>query len=136
LKENNETRVHIGEEISWFQNTNHNKLEHREIVNYSDSGEIGIHLSSILWERIGVEGCVLAHYHDVAEIIHLTQGKVKLLCNGEWKSFKSGDTFLVPVGTIHSVANDDCIPSEQISIFLPAEQSPIENKQFKTFKVE
>ena len=127
------TKVHSGEEIPWILNKNHFKVEQREIVDCVDSGELGVHVSSILWERIGVGGCVLSHYHDVAEIIHITSGNVKLLCNGEWKSFKSGDAFLVPAGTVHSVANDSCMPSEQISIFLPAEEGDVVNKQFNSF---
>lgn len=78
----------------------------------------------------GVGGQVLPNYHDVAEIIHITVGKVKLLCNGEWKAYKAGDTFQVPASVIHSVANDGDRPSEQISVFLSADQAVPPNEFF------
>ncbi len=83
-----------------------------------------------LGKKIGPGGQVLPHYHDVAEIIHITVGKVKLLCNGEWKNYQAGDTFHVPAGTVHSVLNDDIVPSEQISIFLPVEEAVPPNQFF------
>lgn len=129
------TKVHKGDKMLWEQNPDHIGLEHKEIVNSKDADEIGVQLSSILRERIGIGGSVLPHYHDVSEIIHITVGKVKLLCNGSWKSFKAGDTFLVPAGTVHSVSNDDISPTEQLSIFLPLVKGSEKNKYFKTFKV-
>jgi quercetin dioxygenase-like cupin family protein len=97
---------------------------------------MGIKVSSILWEKIGVGGQVLPHYHDVAEIIHITVGHVKLLCDGEWKSYQAGDTFHVPAGIVHSVANEGTHPSEQISVFLPVDQAATANSFFNTTLVE
>ncbi len=136
MKSQTETKVIVGEEMEWNLMHDHRNLYHREIVNAKQADEMGVRVSSILWEKIGVDGQVLPHYHSVAEVIHITVGKVKLLCNGEWKSYKAGDTFHVPAGTIHSVANDGDIPSEQISVFLPADKNTPENSFFDTTLVE
>ncbi|MGO4108579.1 cupin domain-containing protein [Paenibacillus sp. YAF4_2] len=132
----NETEVIVGEQMEWGLMPDHIHLYHREIVSAAQADKLGIRSSSILWEKIGVGGQVLPHYHDVAEIIYISVGKVKLLCNGEWKSYKAGDTFHVPAGVIHSVANDDDQPSEQISIFLPVEENVPANSFFNTTLVE
>src|SRR4051812_47560329 len=113
------TTIKTEEEIPWTPIPEHIQLFHREIVNAAEADGLGVLVSSVLREQIGVGGAVLPHYHDVAEVIHITVGKVKVLCNGDWKSFQAGDTFHVPAGTVHSVANDDTAPTEQISIFLP-----------------
>jgi mannose-6-phosphate isomerase-like protein (cupin superfamily) len=131
-----ETEVLTGDAKPWALMPNHIHLYHREILSAEQADAMGIQASSILWERIDVGGQVLPHYHDVAEIIHITMGKVKLLCNEEWKSFKAGDTFHVPAGVIHSVANDDDQPTEQISIFLPVDQGAAQNSFFNTSLVE
>ncbi|MEX1028802.1 MAG: cupin domain-containing protein [Paenibacillaceae bacterium] len=131
-----QTVVLEGESLSWTAIEPHPELYHKEIVNAATADALGITVSSILWEKIGLNGMVLPHYHNVAEIIHITVGKVKLLCNGEWVSYKAGDTFQVPAGTVHSVANDDIIPTEQISIFLPAGDEVPENRFFDTLLVE
>jgi len=130
------TVVLEGESLTWTPIDPHPGLHHKEIVDAATADALGITVSSILWEKIGLNGMVLPHYHNVAEIIHITVGKVKLLCNGEWLSFKAGDTFQVPAGTVHSVANDDIIPTEQISIFLPAGDQVPANRFFDTFLVE
>ncbi len=130
------TVVLEGESLPWSPIHPHPELYHKEIVNAATADALGITVSSILWEKIGLGGQVLPHYHNVAEIIHITVGKVKLLCNGEWLSFKAGDTFQVPAGTIHSVKNDDIIPTEQVSIFLPAGDHVPANRFFDTFIVE
>lgn len=131
-----QTNVMVGEQMEWALMPDHIRLNHREIVSAEQADALGIKLSSILWERIGVGGQVLPHYHDVAEIIHITVGKVKLLCNGEWNAYKAGDTFQVPAGVIHSVANDGDRPSEQISVFLPADEAVPPNRFFSTYLVE
>lgn len=130
------TTVLTGETMNWDLMPNHIELYHREIVSAGQADELGVRISSILWEKIGVGGQVVPHYHDVAEIIHITAGKVKLLCNGEWKAFKAGDTFHVPAGVVHSVANDGDGPSEQISVFLPVEAEVPTNSFFQTTLVE
>lgn len=130
------TQVKVGENIPWSPIPEHIHLHHREIVDAAEADRLGVRVSSVLWERIGVGGAVLPHYHDVAEVIHITVGKVKLLCNGEWKSYRAGDTFHVPAGTVHSVANDDAAPTEQISIFLPAAADIPPNAFFHTYKVD
>ncbi len=131
-----ETTVIVGDEMEWKLMPGHRQLYHREIASAAQADALGIRISSILWEKIGVGGQVLPHYHDVAEIIHITVGKVKFLCNGEWKSYKAGDTFHVPAGTAHSVANDGIVPSEQISIFLPVEEAVPPNQFFNTYLVK
>lgn len=132
---NIQTIVKKGEEINWSLIPEHRHLFHREIFTSTDADSMGVRVSSILLEKIEIGGAVLPHYHDVAEIIHITVGKVKLLCNGEWKSYQAGDTFLVPAGTVHSVVNDDNAPTEQISIFLPVSSDIPPNQFFKTFLV-
>ena len=130
-----QTKVKTGEQIEWTQITDHVKLYHKEICNAAEADAMGVRVSSILWEKIEVGGAVLPHYHDVAEVIHITVGKVRLLCNGEWQSYQAGDTFLVPQGTVHSVANADTKPTEQVSIFLPAAEGIPTNHFFNTYKV-
>lgn len=130
------TTVKTGSELPWTPIPNHPELYHREIVTAAEADAMGIRLSSVLWEKIGVGGAVLPHYHSVAEIIHITAGRVRLLCNGEWRRYGPGDTFHVPAGVVHSVYNDGDSPSEQISIFLPAEEHVPANRFFDTMLVE
>lgn len=127
-----ETKITIGEKIAWNQFSEHREVFHRELVNANEADQLGIGLSSILWEKLEVGGQVLPHYHDVVEIIHITVGEVQLLCNGEWKNCKAGDTFLIPKGAIHSVKNNDTKPTEQISIFIPAAVEVQPNQFFET----
>jgi quercetin dioxygenase-like cupin family protein len=130
------TSVKEGQSITWTQIPEHIQLFHREIVDAAEADALGVRVSSVLWEKIEVGGQVLPHYHNVAEVIHITVGKVKLLCNGEWKSYQAGDTFHVPAGVVHSVKNDDTAPTEQISIFLPANAEIPSNQFFQTILVE
>lgn len=130
------TQVKKDADLEWTAIPEHIHLDHKEIVAAAEADRLGVRVSSVLWEKIGVGGAVLPHYHDVAEVIHITKGRVKLLCNGEWISCKAGDTFHVPAGTVHSVANDDTEPTEQISIFLPAANDVPPNQFFATFKVD
>jgi len=130
------TSVKAGDSMPWSPIADHVSLYHREIVTAAEADALGVRISSVLWEKIDVGGAVLPHYHNVAEIIHITVGKVLLLCNGEWKSYKAGDTFHVPAGTVHSVVNDDTAPTEQISIFLPAEDGAPPNRFFETTQVD
>ncbi|GAB6926689.1 hypothetical protein JCM10914A_06720 [Paenibacillus sp. JCM 10914] len=126
------TKVRTAEEMAWSLMPSHVSLYHREILSAQEADGLGIRMNSILWEKIGVGGAVLPHNHNVAEIIHITVGKVRLLCNGEWKSYQAGDTFHVPAGVVHSVANDDVQPTEQISIFVPVEKQVPTNRFFET----
>lgn len=119
----------------WSPIPEHIGLYHREIVDAAEADALGVRASSVLWEKIDVGGGVLPHYHDVAEIIHITVGRVLLLCGGEWLSCEAGDTFHVPAGVVHSVMNDSSAPTEQISIFLPAETNVPANAWFRTTKV-
>jgi len=120
----------------WEPIVEHPGLYHREIVDAAEADAMGVRASSVLWEKIDVGGGVLPHYHDVAEIIHITVGKVLLLCNGEWRSYQAGDTFHVPAGVVHSVMNDCDEPTEQISIFLPVDPGAPANAWFGTTKVD
>lgn len=131
-----ETLVLEGATMTWEPILGHPHLEHREILDAGSADALGVRVSSILWERIGVGGAVLPHYHDVVEIIHITRGRVNLLCDGQWRSFGAGDTFHVPAGAIHSVANDDTGPTEQISIFLPVADDNPTNRFFETHLVD
>src|SRR5690606_12633451 len=56
--------------------------------------------------------------------------------DGAWRRYEAGDTFHVPAGVVHSVLNDGDAPSEQISVFLPAEDAPPPNAWFETTKVD
>ncbi|MFJ5766623.1 cupin domain-containing protein [Lysinibacillus sp. NPDC093210] len=129
------TKVKIGDELKWNVFTEHRKVHHQELLSAKEADELGVSVSSVLRERIEVGGAVLPHYHDVAEVIHITKGKVKLLQNGVWKSYYEGDTFLVPKGVVHSVANDDVEPTEQISIFIPVHEG-IHNENFTSHMVD
>jgi len=120
----------------WELMPNHVELYHREIVSATSANAMGFRANSVLREKIGVGGAVLPHYHNVGEIIHITVGEVRLLCNGEWKSYKAGDTFHVPAEVIHSVVNEGSIDSEQISIFLPVEENVPHNVFFETTLVD
>ncbi|MEK3675258.1 cupin domain-containing protein [Paenibacillus sp. FSL R10-2771] len=131
-----ETEVLTAADMTWELMPNHIELYHREIVSAAQADRLGIMMSSILWEKLGVGGQVLPHYHDVVEIIHITVGEVKLLCEGEWYSYRAGDTFHVPAGVVHSVANAGDSPSEQISIFVPAEANVPANHFFGTTLIE
>lgn len=136
MKEAMQTTVKSTRFNDWEPITEHIGLYHREILNAAEADDLGVRASSILWEKIDVGGGVLPHYHNVAEIIHITSGKVLLLCNGEWTSYEAGDTFHVPAGVIHSVMNDCDEPTEQISIFLPTEEGVPANAWFETTKVD
>lgn len=127
-----DTKIIVGETLNWELMPNHINLYHREILSAKDADSMEISASSILWERIDVGGQVLPHYHDVVEVIHITKGKVKVLCNGEWQSHQAGDTIQVPAGSLHSVANDDIEATEQISIFIPVQQERKANSFFGT----
>lgn len=129
------TKVNVGEDLKWNLFTEHRKVHHREILGAKEADKLGVDVSSVLRERIEVGGAVLPHYHDVAEVIHIIKGNVKLLQNGEWKSYKDGDTFIVPEGVVHSVANDDDEPTEQVSIFLPVSED-VQNEGFKSYMVD
>jgi len=131
-----QTAVKLMDDQQWEFMPNHIELYHREILSAGEADQLGVRASSILWEKIGVGGAVLPHFHNVAEIIHITKGKVKLLCNDQWQHYAAGDTFLVPAGVVHSVANNDSEPTEQISIFLPVESKVPSNSFFQTTLVD
>ena len=129
------TTIKRGGAMNWEPMPDHVSLYHREIVSAAEADALGVRVSSVLWEKIGPGGAVLPHYHNVAEIIHITAGEVRLLCNGEWKLCQTGDTFHVPAGAVHSVANAGSLPSEQISIFLPVDEEAPPNRFFETVLV-
>ncbi|MBD1221096.1 cupin domain-containing protein [Virgibacillus halodenitrificans] len=135
MNEQKNTKVNVGEELKWNKFTEHREVFNQELLSATEADGLGVSVSSVLRERIEVGGIVLPHYHDVAEVIHITKGKVRLLKNGEWTSYKEGDTFLVPKGVVHSVANDDTEPTEQVSIFLPVSDD-VENEGFKSHMVD
>ncbi|WHX26403.1 cupin domain-containing protein [Virgibacillus halodenitrificans] len=135
MNEQKNTKVNVGEELKWNKFTEHREVFNQELLSAKEADGLGVSVSSVLRERIEVGGIVLPHYHDVAEVIHITKGKVRLLKNGEWTSYKEGDTFLVPKGVVHSVANDDTEPTEQVSIFLPLSDD-VENEGFKSHMVD
>ncbi|AJY76997.1 cupin [Paenibacillus beijingensis] len=136
MKQSTQTSVKTSDSMEWSLMPDHVSLFHREIVTAAEADGLNVRLSSVLWEKIGVGGAVLPHYHDVAEIIHITVGKVRLLCNGVWMSYQAGDTFHVPAGVVHSVVNDDTAPTEQISIFLPVTEETPSNRFFETIQVQ
>lgn len=127
-----EMKVRVGENMSWIPIPEHEHSYLKEIVTAADADAMGIRLSSVLLEKIEVGGSILPHYHDVVEVIHITQGNVRVLCNGVSKNNKAGDTFMVPAGEVHSVCNDDTAPTFQISIFIPTSETMQANCFFKT----
>lgn len=70
-----ETEVLTAADMTWELMPNHIELYHREIVSAAQADRLGIRMSSILWEKLGVGGQVLPHHHDVVEIIHITVGR-------------------------------------------------------------
>lgn len=130
------TTIKWGNTLSWTPIADHIGLYHQEIASASEADALQTAVSSVLREKIEVGGAVLPHYHSVAEIIHITVGKVRVLCNGEWLSGEVGDTFHVPAGSVHSVRNADVAPTEQISIFLPVSPDYACNRFFDTTKVD
>jgi len=120
----------------WEPIGEHPGLYHREILSAKEADGLGVRVSSVLWERIAPGGGVLPHYHNVAELIHITAGRVLLYIDGKWHPYEAGDTFHVPAGVVHSVLNDGDEPSEQISVFLPVEDAPPPNAWFETTKVD
>jgi mannose-6-phosphate isomerase-like protein (cupin superfamily) len=127
-----ETKVHLNKGIDWEPLKNNINIFHKEIIHAQDSDGLGIRLNSILWEKIDINGKLLPHYHNVAEIIHIVKGKVQFLVNGKWQEINAGDTILVPENVVHSVENKESTPAEQISIFIPLSESLPQNVYFKT----
>jgi quercetin dioxygenase-like cupin family protein len=130
------TKVKRSEDMEWGPIKGHHGLYHKEITDAQEADALEVALQSILWEKIDPNGSILPHYHDCAEVIHITKGTVEFLCNGEWQSFKAGDTFIVPKEVVHSVRNTGDEPSEQISVFLPAQDNLKQNSFFNTYLVE
>lgn len=127
------TKVNVGEYLEWEQFNDYRAAYYQEITNASEAAELNVGVSSILRERIGPKGHIKPHYHSVAEIIHITVGKVELLLDGQWTAYQAGDTFLVPQGVVHSVRNPTDEVTEQVSIFLPANcPSRAEDLSFET----
>lgn len=124
--------VKTADSQAWELMPNHVELYHKELTSAQEADELGVRLSSILWEQIGPGGAVLPHYHNVAEIIHITKGEVLLYREGQWLAYQAGDTFIVPAKVVHSVANRGAEPSEQLSIFLPVEEAAPRNVFFDT----
>jgi len=116
----------------WSAMPDHVGLLHKILMDPAAADSLGVQVSAILWEKIEIGGAVLPHYHDVAEVIHVTKGGGRLLCNGEWVTYAEGDTFLIPKGVVHSVANAGTMPSEQVSIFLPVSSLGVANRPFHT----
>lgn len=131
-----ETQVLEGDSLPWLPFEVHRKVTYQEILPATVANQIKVNVNAVLRERIEVGGQVLPHYHDVAEVIHIIKGNVKLLLNGVWTSYKAGDTFIVPAEVVHSVANDDVEATEQVSIFIPIINSGVYNTDFKSYLVE
>lgn len=131
-----ETRILRIDDQPWQAMPDHVELYHRCLLSPEMADALGVHVSTILWERIGVGGAVLPHYHDMAEVIHFTKGKVRVLFNGTWIPCQAGDTLYVPKGTVHSVKNDDKEPTEQVSVFLPVGTPSFPNRPFRTVLVD
>jgi len=132
-----DTIINKWDDLEWTNNPAHINLYQKELLKADDATTVGIKASSILFEKIGYKGAVIPHYHDVCEIICITVGKVNLLCNGEWKEYKAGDTFIVPAKAVHSVVNlNEEQDSEQISFFIPVSDEPVSNEWFNTHLIE
>lgn len=132
----NKSQILRGNDLPWQGMPDHVKLYHRCLLSPEMADALKVHVSTILWERIGVGGAVLPHYHDTAEVIHFIKGRVRVLFNGEWISCRAGDTLYVPKGTVHSVKNDDEVPTEQVSVFLPVGIPSFPNRPFQTVLVD
>ncbi|MBD2847079.1 cupin domain-containing protein [Paenibacillus sp. IB182496] len=129
------TEVRQERELPWVDFAEHRQVGYQELLPAAKADALRVAVSSILRERIEPGGAVLPHYHDVAEVIHITRGEVRLLMDGRWREFGAGDTFLVPAGAVHAVANRGANASEQISIFLPVSEMREPNAFFATHQV-
>lgn len=118
------------EEIEWRTMEEHRGLHYRELLSSEDASGLGLLVANIWRESIEPGGAVLPHTHDVAEIIHFTEGKVRALLGEEWTDCSPGDTLIVPKGVLHSVENHGESPSHQVSIFVPVLP---DNDGFRTF---
>ncbi|WP_252312349.1 cupin domain-containing protein [Sinobaca sp. H24] len=130
------SKVNENKQLDWNRFEEHRQVWNKEVVNAKEADELQISVSSVLREHIEPGGQVIPHYHSVAELIHITIGKVELLREDGWHKYEQGDTFLIPKGVVHSVRNVSAEISEQLSIFLPVDESNVGNVFFDTVLVE
>ncbi len=131
------TIINKWDDIEWKKNEAHIELYQKELLSAADADSVNIKASSVLFEKIGYNGAVIPHYHDVCEVICITKGVVNLLCDGKWSEYKEGDTFIVPAKAVHSVANlNPEVDSEQISFFIPVSEEKVSNQWFNTHIVD
>lgn len=119
--------------LPWGTMQEHRELYYRELLSSEEAAKLGLLVSNVWRERIEPGGAVLPHTHDVAEIIHFTEGKVRALLGEEWTECSPGDTLIVPNGVTHSVENAGDTPSHQVSIFVPVLP---DNDGFQTYMSE
>lgn len=132
-KRDDSKQVKRFDSLPWETMPEHRELYYRELLSSKEAAELGLMVSNVWRERIEPGGAVLPHTHDVAEIIHFTEGEVRALLSEEWTECSPGDTLIVPDGVTHSVENRGETPSQQVSIFVPVLPA---NDGFRTYMVE
>lgn len=130
-------KINRWDDMELTKNPNHPELYQKNFVTSSDADNMKIALSSVLYEKLKFHGAVTPHYHSVCEIICITKGEVMAYNNGKWGKCKAGDVIMVPAGEVHSVVNlSKEVESEQISIFIPENETDKKNEFFETFMVD
>jgi mannose-6-phosphate isomerase-like protein (cupin superfamily) len=67
----------------------------------------------------GVPGPPPHHHEDVDECFYVVDGRLGVLCDGDWSSLGPGDYVNVPRGTVHSFRNDGTDEVRAITAFEP-----------------
>lgn len=66
------------------------------------------------------------HTHPGDEYAFVVAGEFKLRGeNGEWKTYKTGDTFHNPAGFMHEGKNDGTVPARTLQTYVVAKDQPL-----------
>lgn len=114
-----ESLIRWFKDLEWHPLPKNPNVYHKELLSRDESASLGLRLWRILFEKIEPGAAVLPHYHDVTEVIHFVQGEVHVLLGEERSVCRPGDSLIVRIGVIHSVANKGGEPSTQVSFFIP-----------------
>lgn len=76
---------------------------------------------SLAEATIPVGGATTAHYHRLAEELYLvTEGRGRLVLDGEERTIASGDCALIPPGATHKLFNVGAVPLRIVCACAPA----------------
>ena len=59
----------------------------------------------------GVPGPPPHHHEDASEMFYVSQGRLDVMLDGEWRTLSAGESLCIPKGTIHTLKNngtEDC----------------------------